>query len=59
METDEYFIKFVLKIKDEGCGIPEEDQDKLFINFNKVSANSGKNKHGVGLGLSICKSLIE
>ena len=46
-------------IKDYGCGIPEHKLNNLFINFTKIAENADKNKNGVGLGLSICKSLIE
>jgi len=31
----------------------------LFIDFNKLDENLASNPGGVGLGLSICKNLIE
>ena len=37
----------------------EESVGKLFIDFNKMEENAQYNKNGVGLGLSICKKLIE
>ena len=37
----------------------EEAQKKLFIDFNKLDENFASNPNGVGLGLSICKNLIE
>ena len=54
-----YFINFELEVQDFGCGIPHDRLDNLFINFSKIEANAQRNKFGVGLGLSICKSLIE
>jgi two-component system sensor histidine kinase/response regulator len=48
-----------LIIQDRGCGISPENIDKLFIDFNKMEESALLNKNGVGLGLSICKSLIE
>jgi K+-sensing histidine kinase KdpD len=40
-------------------GIPPEKLDHLFLNFCKIEENAEVNKNGVGLGLSICKNLIE
>ncbi len=40
-------------------GIRKEDQNKLFLNFGKLTDTEGKNKSGTGLGLSICKHIIE
>jgi len=52
------YIKFDLTIQDFGCGIAPGNIDKLFIDFSKMQQSAAQNKHGVGLGLSICKNLI-
>ena len=44
--------------RDTGCGISEENQKKLFMNFGKLHESEGQNKQGVGLGLSICREII-
>ena len=44
-------------IRDEGIGIPLEDQDKLFIPFYRGS-NVG-NLAGTGIGLAIVKQCVE
>ena len=48
-----------MKIRDTGMGISRENLGKLFLNFGKLADPSGCNKTGPGLGLSICKHLIE
>lgn len=47
----------ILKISDEGIGIPEEDQARLFEPFHRAN-NVGK-VQGTGLGLSIVKEYVE
>ena len=46
-----------IKIKDEGMGIPKEDQPHLFSRFFR--ATNAANIQGTGLGLNIVKSYIE
>lgn len=53
------YIKFELGIRDFGCGIPEDKLDGLFINFNNLEEHRKTNPTGRGLGLSICKSIVE
>jgi PAS domain S-box-containing protein len=43
---------------DEGVGIPQEEREAVFEAFRQVGAN-GKSQKGAGLGLAICKGLIE
>lgn len=57
-ETEKY-IKFEIRIVDNGVGISKENLGKLFMNFSKLEEHAAGNKRGTGLGLSICKSLIE
>lgn len=49
--------KVVLKIKDEGIGIPEKDQQFLFSRFFR--AHNAGNIQGTGLGLNIVKRYVE
>jgi len=46
-------------IKDTGIGIREEDQKKLFSNYNQVDTRANRNIEGTGLGLAITKNLVE
>lgn len=55
VEKDEVIIS----IKDEGQGISEEDQQKMFRKFQKLSAKPTGGENSTGLGLSIIKVLIE
>lgn len=48
-----------MEIRDQGCGIPNDRLDKLFINFGKLEENKEMNPQGRGLGLSICKLIVE
>lgn len=50
--------KIFISIKDEGVGISEEDQKRIFDRFYKVDYSRGKDKKGSGLGLSIVKEFI-
>lgn len=45
--------KIIMEVADLGCGIKDEDKVKIFTDFytNK--------KNGTGLGLSVCKMLLE
>jgi signal transduction histidine kinase len=52
------YIKFEIKIKDFGCGIPKEKLDNLFIDFGKLEEHNHVNPTGRGLGLSICRQII-
>jgi PAS domain S-box-containing protein len=49
--------KIVITVKDEGIGIPKEDQPLLFERFFRAK-NAG-NIQGTGLGLNIVKKYIE
>lgn len=49
---------FLIAIKDNGIGIPEEKQKSIFGVFQQLSADRIYNK-GVGLGLAICHKIIE
>ena len=54
-----HLVCFDMNITDKGCGISPENINKLFMDFSKMEESALLNKNGVGLGLSICKTLVE
>ena len=48
-----------LAVSDTGAGISAEDQAKLFERFSQVDASPTRETAGSGLGLSICRALVE
>ena len=48
-----------VNVKDTGIGIKKEDEGKLFKMFGKLESSAEINTTGVGLGLNICKKIVE
>lgn len=48
-----------ISVKDDGIGIPEEMQKKIFERFQKVDTSLSRKNEGSGIGLSLVKSLVE
>jgi signal transduction histidine kinase len=48
-----------LRISDDGPGIPQADIANLFEPFFRVDRSRSKKTGGYGLGLSICKRIME
>ncbi len=46
-------------VSDRGPGVPPGRQDELFYQFVHYDADDAKSRHGVGLGLSVVKAIIE
>jgi signal transduction histidine kinase len=49
----------VIAVKDEGQGIPTAELNKLFQPFSKTSVKGTENEVGTGLGLLICRQIVE
>lgn len=50
---------FSLKVEDNGKGISKEDLEKIFEPFYMVDQSRSKSIEGFGLGLSICREIVE
>ncbi|MFN8421326.1 MAG: ATP-binding protein [Anaerolineae bacterium] len=49
----------VFEITDEGVGIPLEERSRVFEAFRQLAKPSKNQPRGAGLGLAICKGLVE
>jgi PAS domain S-box-containing protein len=46
-------------VKDQGQGIPDSHQQRIFERFAQVETSDKRDKGGTGLGLAICKAIVE
>lgn len=49
---------FTVSVKDTGCGVPMESQDKLFQLFSQLDMSATKRFGGTGVGLALTKRLV-
>ena len=59
VSVDESADKVTLKVKDDGIGIDEENQSRIFERFYRVNKSRSRETGGTGLGLSIVKHVAE
>ncbi|MBE9059804.1 ATP-binding protein [cf. Phormidesmis sp. LEGE 11477] len=46
-------------VRDHGQGIPHEKLDSIFERFQQVDSSDSRKKGGTGLGLTICRKIVE
>jgi two-component system sensor histidine kinase/response regulator len=46
-------------VRDQGPGIPDNERDRLFKDFSRLSAKPTGGEKSTGLGLAICRKIVE
>ncbi|MGO4908301.1 response regulator [Pseudorhodobacter sp. W20_MBD10_FR17] len=59
LETDPGNQQLHVSVEDTGIGIPADQLEHVFGEFNQVESDANRKFEGTGLGLAISKSLIE
>ncbi len=57
VEPEQSFI--VIQVKDQGRGIAPEQLETIFERFHQVDVSDARQKGGVGLGLPICRNIVQ
>jgi signal transduction histidine kinase len=51
--------EIALRVEDTGIGVPEAALEKVFERFYQVDSSLARRFGGAGLGLAVCKSIVE
>lgn len=51
--------KILFQVSDSGVGIPLDKRDSIFESFTQADASTTREYGGTGLGLTICKQLVD
>ncbi len=59
IQTDAAGCTSGFAVQDQGPGIPDGERDKLFKDFGRLSAQPTGGEKSTGLGLAICRKIVE
>jgi PAS domain S-box-containing protein len=59
LSAQEQDDRIEIKVRDRGRGVPATHREAIFEKFKQVEAADGRRKFGTGLGLPICKQIVE
>ena len=51
--------RILISVQDQGIGIPADQLGRLFQKFTRIDTEEARNIRGTGLGLWICKEIVE
>jgi PAS domain S-box-containing protein len=57
VETNGRYVRFA--VRDSGLGIPRSEQERVFQKFYRLDPNLTRGVSGTGLGLYICRELVQ
>lgn len=49
--------RYLIQVRDNGCGIPQEEIGKITEAFYMVDKSRSRKQHGAGLGLALCEQI--
>ena len=59
VQVEELADSVIFRVIDRGRGIPASHKDLVFERFKQVTTTDATQKGGAGLGLAICKAIVE
>ena len=59
LSTENQGDQILFQVKDQGWGIPADKLESIFGRFQQVDSSDSRKKGGTGLGLTICRNIIQ
>ncbi len=59
IEAEPTSTEVIVTITDQGIGVPENERQRIFDRFSRLDSRYVRERKGAGLGLYICKAIIE